>query len=768
MLRNNQEQQPETCDMKRKFPAQGAGDFGRSAPNLVEVFRRRATEQPHRVAFTFLGAPDVAPLDCTYAQLDHKARAVAARLQRACAPGERALLMYETGLDYIAALAGCLYAGVVAVPVYPPDPLRAARTFPRLEAIIRDAEATVLLGTANDLAWADTMLGQISTLRQLIATDSIEASLADEWQLPSLDRQSLAFLQYTSGSTSSPKGVMVRHESVLANLSQMEQALDVPDAIVCTWLPAYHDMGLIGGILQCWYSGRRNILLTPLAFFQQPSRWLRAISDYRVTSTAAPDFAFDLCVRKFRAEECVGLDLSCLQIAMSGAEPVQAATIERFCDIYGPFGLHRDIFCPCYGLAEATLMVSSGAPGLSATATHLDGARLAQNRAVEVSVDAPNVRTLVGCGRPAERERVLIVDPQRREPLAEEMVGEIWVQGRNVAAGYWGQAELSDETFRARTADGEGPFLRTGDLGFFRLGELFIAGRLKDLIIVHGRNHHPNDIEQTVERCHEALKPHGGAVFSVERDGRERVVVVHEVQRPKRYDLDEVAQVVRRAVLEAHDLVVDSVVLIRQGSLSKTTSGKVQRHVCRDRYLAGELNVLHTLERGTTTPGKRQAPVEYVAPRNDIEQQLAASWSEVFGLERVSVHDNFFDLGGHSLLAAQVANRLAPRYGIEVTLAELFERPTIASLAELIAERLCASAELDDPAELALLAELERMSDEEAQAALASCEGKSSPHRATPGHRSSQLTSEEQGTSQPQTWWDGAELGSLRDTRPSG
>ncbi|MBX3413397.1 MAG: AMP-binding protein [Pirellulales bacterium] len=742
--------------MKATFPSQGAGRVGQQATNLVEVFRQRAEEQADQIAFTVLGEPHAAPQDYTYAELDRRARAVAARLQHTCTPGARALLMYETGIDYIAALAGCLYAGVVAVPVYPPDPLRATRTFPRLEAIIRDADASVLLGTAADLAWAGTMLGKIPRLHELVATDALDAAWADRWQLPELDRQSLAFLQYTSGSTSLPKGVVVRHGNVLANLAQMERSLDVPNALVCTWLPTYHDMGLIGGIFQCWYSARRNILLTPVAFFQQPLRWLQAISDYRATTTAAPDFAYEWCVRKFRAEECADLDLGCLQIAMSGAEPVRATTIEQFVETFGPYGMRRESFRPCYGLAEATLMVAAGKLASVATVEHFDGAKLAQNRAAPVNEAATNARTLVACGTSADGIRVQIVDPQTLECLADEHVGEIWVQGENVTAGYWEQSELSEHTFRARTADGAGPFLRTGDLGFFRQGELFIAGRLKDLIIVHGRNHHPNDLEQTVERCHEALKPHGGAAFSVEQEGRERVVIVHEVQRPKRFDLDEVAQTVRRAVLEAHDLVVDSVVLIRQGSLSKATSGKVQRHACRERYLAGGLNVLHATERGQ--PGKGSTSVEYVAPRNEIEAQLAASWADVFGVERVGVHDNFFDLGGHSLLAAQVANRLAPRYGIEITLAELFERPTIASLAELIAERMSASAELDDPAELALLAELERMSDDEVQAALAASRGECMP----------QLPSNDTDATHERSWWGSAEFGSLRDSRQSG
>jgi len=747
--------------MAAKFPTQGAGAFGAQAVNLVEVFRQRASEQPEQIGFTFLGEPDSTPVDCTYAQLDRSARAIAARLQQSCVPGERALLMYETGLEYIAALAGCLYAGVVAVPVYPPDPLRAARTFPRLEAIIRDADASLLLGTSSDLAWAGTMLHQIDRLRELVVTDAADTSLADDWTPVPLDRETLAFLQYTSGSTSTPKGVMVQHGNLLANLAQMEQALDVPNAIACTWLPAYHDMGLIGGILQCWYSGRRNIVLTPIAFFQQPLRWLQAISDYRVTTSAAPDFAYDLCVRKVSREEAAGLDLSCLQLALSGAEPVRAATIDRFVEAFRPFGMRREAFCPTYGLAEATLMVANSALDAAPTIGTFDGTELARNRAEYVEANATHARTLVGSGLVSNGQRVAIVDPQTHASLADGQVGEIWISGSNVAAGYWARPEESNATFRAHTDTGEGPFLRSGDLGFFHAGELFVAGRLKDLIIVHGRNHHPHDIEQTVEASHPALKPHGGAAFSVDDEGRERVVIVHEIQRPKRYDLDAVAHTVRRAVLEAHDLMVDSVVLLRQGSLSKTTSGKVQRHACRERYVAGGLNVVHAVASPSSGASRTGAPVEYVAPRNDIERHLAEHWAEVFGLERVGVNDNFFDLGGHSLFAAQLANRLAPHYGVEIALGELFERPTIAALAELIAERLEISEQSNNAAELELLAQIEQMTDAEAASRLAADGTKANASLSSPKSKTPRIPAgRNTGTA---NWWEAAGLGSLGD-----
>jgi acyl-CoA synthetase (AMP-forming)/AMP-acid ligase II len=639
------------------FPAQGAGAAGRQARTVVDVFRGRAAAHPDRVAFTFLIDGDEQTRTVTYGELDRQARAIAARLQQVAQPGDRALLMYDAGLEYIAALAGCLYAGVVAVPVFPPDPVRTARTLPRLEAIVNDARATLLLGAATDLAWASSLLGQLPGLRTFVSSDEIDLALADRWREPAIDRGTLAFLQYTSGSTGTPKGVMVRHGHLLANMDQMERTIDVDDAIACTWLPAYHDMGLIGGIFQCWYSGRHNVMLAPLAFFQHPLRWLRAIERYRATTIAAPDFAYDLCVRKTTPAERATLDLSSLHFILSGAETVRIETIDRFVETFAPCGVRREMFMPCYGLAETTLRVTTGKPGVGPTLRHFDATNLAQNNAIEVDSARTHSQTknttlgLVGCGQGVAEQEIVIVDPQTLEPLFPGQIGEIWVAGPHVTAGYWGRPEETEQVFHAHTACGQGPFLRTGDLGFLNHGELFISGRLKDLVIVRGRNHHPQDLEHTSEESHEALKAHGNAAFSVDLDGRERVILVQEVARPKKFDLEEISRTIREAVLKMHDVVLDGVVLVRGGSVPKTTSGKIQRHACRAQFLAGELSVLHSWQAPNGREQNAAETAAYVAPRTETERLLAETWSEVLGLDRCGVFDNFFDLGGHSLMA---------------------------------------------------------------------------------------------------------------------
>lgn len=694
------------------------------AQSLVEVFRARALEDAARVGFTYLREDETAAETVTYSQLDARACSIAGQLQAHCRPGDRALLMYGPGLEFIAALAGCLYAGVVAVPVYPPDPLRVARTLPRLESIIRDAQSRLVLGTSSDLAWAGAMLGKIPGVDALIATDEIETRTiaATNWAGPRLDRQTLAFIQYTSGSTGEPKGVMIQHGNVLQNMIQMEAAIDVEDAVAATWLPAYHDMGLIGSILQCWYSGRPNVMMSPLAFFQRPIFWLETIAKYRATTTGAPNFAYELCVRKTTAEERQNLDLSCWRLAMSGAEPVRPDTIERFLEAFAPSGVRRDIFKPCFGMAEATLMVACTPKSEPARIGSFDAEQLAENNVVETSDDQAAVRRLASCGQSVLDQELLIVDPETLDELPADHVGEIWIAGRHIASGYWNQPEESERTFAAHTRSGRGPFLRTGDAGFLHDGDLFISGRLKEMMIVHGRNYFPADLEQTAAAAHEALKGCCGAAFAVETGGRERIVIVHEVARPNRVDLEEVSRIVRWEVLDAHDVLLDTVVLVRRGTIPKTTSGKIQRGACHELFLARELQPLHCWK-APHLAASANANRPYAAPRTPTESLLADAWSEVLGLEKVGVFDNFMDLGGHSLLAAQLANRLGPRLGIEIPLRELFERPTIADLAELIDQRQAAQAKSEQD----FLDQLESMSDDEALAMLSFLEEANPP-----------------------------------------
>jgi 8-amino-7-oxononanoate synthase len=558
--------------------------------NLVELLLHRARCQPEDIAFTYLVDGENQQLHLTYRELDRQARAIGAWLESHDLVGQRALLLYPAGLEFIAAFFGCLYAGVIAVPVYPP---RRNRSLGRIQAIADDAEARVALTTELVYNRVMPIIDETPHLKQLqwLPTCQVKAEMADQWTMPDVHGDTLAFLQYTSGSTGAPKGVVLNHANLVHNSALISYAFEhTRSGTGVFWLPSYHDMGLIGGILQPLYVGRPNVLMSPMSFLQKPYRWLSAISRFGGSTSGGPNFAFDLCVRKIPPEMRKTLDLSSWKVAFNGAEPVRAETLEAFTAAFAPCGFRPEAFYPCFGLAEATLIVSGGYVHRPPVIRNFDAAALARREVVEAGPSAHNVRALVGCGENLPDQRIAIVDPETRAPLPCGRIGEIWVQGPSVAQGYWGQTEATERTFRARLNDpNDGTFLRTGDLGFMLDGELFVAGRLKDLIIVRGVNCYPQDIERTVQESHPRLRPDCGAAFTVETDGRERLIVVQEIERHKQSDFHKVFEAIRRAMAAEHELSPDEIVLIKAGSIPKTSSGKIQRHACRDGFLAGTL-----------------------------------------------------------------------------------------------------------------------------------------------------------------------------------
>jgi acyl carrier protein len=562
---------------------------------LIDLLGWRTAHQPEREAYTYLGDREAEERSVSYQELERQARSVASRLQNAgVAPGERVLLLYPPGLEYVAAFLGCLYAGVVAVPAYPP---RLNRPISRLRTIAADSEASMALTTARILSDLERRLAHAPEMKALrwLATDEGK-DLTHEWRRPEVDSNTLAFLQYTSGSTAAPKGVMVTHANLLHNLELIYHGLGhSPDSQMVSWLPPYHDMGLIVGVLQPLYGGFPAALMSPVSFLQRPLDWLRAISRFRADSAGAPNFAYDLCARKVTPEVLADLDLSSWTAAFNAAEPVRHGTLERFAATFAPCGFRREAFYPAYGLAEGTVFVSGGSKAAAPVVLPVDGAGLERDRVVEASADGKGARNLVGCGRTLADQTILVVDPESRARCPSDRVGEIWVSGPSVAQGYWGRPEETEHTFRAHLANtGEGPFLRTGDLGFLYHGELFVTGRLKDLIVIRGLNHYPQDIERTAERCHAALRPEGCAAFAETSDEGEQLVVVQELER--RYvrsaNLSEVISSVRSAVAEHHELQVHAVVLVRTGSIPKTSSGKIQRRATQAAYEADTLEVV--------------------------------------------------------------------------------------------------------------------------------------------------------------------------------
>jgi amino acid adenylation domain-containing protein len=666
---------------------------------IVDLLRWRACHQRDRQAYTFLTDGEHKEEHLTYQDLDRQARAIGALLQQAGVAGERALLLYPPGLGYLTAFFGCLYAGVTAVPAYPPQPARLSRTLPRLEAMASDAQAAVILTTSTIAVMGKVLLTRNHSFRGIrwLTTNRLARRLEEQWHDPSVDQDTLAFLQYTSGSTAQPRGVMLSHNNLMHNLAFIHQCFDLsPESQGVIWLPPYHDMGLIGGILQPLYGGFPVVLMSPVAFLQNPLRWLQAVSHYGATTSGGPNFAYDLCVRKSTPAQRASLDLRRWKVAFNGAEPIRPDTLERFAAAFAPCGFRREAFYPCYGLAEATLIVSGGAAPEPPIVRTFRGAALENNRVSETPADQDGARALVGCGRSLEDQQVVIVHPETLTRCSPDQVGEIWVAGPSVAQGYWHRPDETEHTFGAFLADtGAGPFLRTGDLGCIRDGELFVTGRLKDLIIIRGRNLYPQDIELTVERCDPALRPGHGAAFVVEVDGEEQLVVVQEVQRHYRNTShDTVIEAIRRAVAEEHDVHLSAVALIKAGSIPKTSSSKLQRSACRSAFLNDSLPVVAKSILADATVIESDAPMtrERLLALQPREQQAALAATlqtqlgQIMRLDPLQIDPQqpVSALGIDSLTAVELQTSFEAQLGVVLPITSLLQALSIAELATQI------------------------------------------------------------------------------------
>ena len=593
-------------------PTSGSTICTQGLLNLIDLLRRRVQEHREKTVYTYLKDGESQETRLTYGELERRALAIAAHLQSSLSPGARVLLLYPPGTEFPTAFFGCLCAGMVAVPTYPPH---SNQFLANLGAIVSDAGPTVALTTASTLEEYRRQIDQTPALRALkwIPTDTIPDDLANAWQEPPIGADSLAVLQYTSGSTGSPKGVMVSHGNLLHNSSVIHAIFgNSPRIRGVIWLPPYHDMGLIGGIVGPVYAGGDTILISPVHFIQKPLRWLMAISRYKATTSGGPNFAYDLCVRKITSEQKSGLDLSSWEVAFNGAEPVRAETLHRFAAAFESCGFRQKAYLPCYGLAETTLIASGCNKSSEPTVLQADAQALKAGRLALAAEDGEHDFKLVANGGAPPDHEIVIVDPEKQTPCESDKIGEIWIAGPSVAQGYWNRPEDSEETFRARLADtGEGPFLRTGDLGFIHAGQLYVTGRLKDLIIIRGINHYPQDIERTVERSHEALRAGCGAAFAVEVGDEERLVVVQEIERRyiRKLDAEAVIGAIRQSVSREHGIQAYAVVLIKTSSLPKTTSGKVQRHLCREHFIQGSLKVVAECV-GYSQEGEPEIPLQ--------------------------------------------------------------------------------------------------------------------------------------------------------------
>lgn len=559
--------------------------------HLVDILRESARRFPEQSAFTFLEDGEAPGAHLTFGELDLRARRLAVALREQGAQGERVLLCHPAGLEYVVAFWGCMYAGAVAVPAFPPDPARPQRTLPRLRAVFEDSQAALALAPEALLPGVRELLAQCDPRARCLASDAV-AGGEERWEPPGLSAEDVAFLMYTSGSTSIAKGATITHGNAADNVTAFHGFAERPCRTLVSWVPLFHDLGLVVCMLYPVYQGAHCVTMSPLAFMQRPLRWLQAISRYRATTTAAPNFAYELCVRRSRPDERAGLDLSCLNLALNGGEPVRAHTVERFTEAFAPHGFRREALYPAYGLSDATADASGSSRFRSPLLLRVDRRALERREVVRVE-EGPGSVTLVGCGEALPGQRMRVVDPETCRRLPDDSVGEIWLSGPSVAHGYWRRGEQNERIFGARLAGEDDPhrYFRTGDLGFWHEGEIFVVGRMGDMLILHGVNHFPEDIEPVVERCHPALRAGGGAVFGVEIGGEERLVVLHEVQPERLSNPDEVFRAIRRAVGEHHELEVGEIALIAPGELLKTLSGKVRRKACRERLLAGEMRL---------------------------------------------------------------------------------------------------------------------------------------------------------------------------------
>lgn len=688
---------------------------------LVHLLHDRAGRRPDKIAFSNMSDGETVDASLTYAELDRRAREVAALLHREGAAGERVLLVYPQCLDFVVAFFGCLYAGAVAVPAYPPS---SKRLMPRLDTIISDAAARLALTTEDIRArWAHRVSSPQTSTTRWIATDALrldDSSSKQDWE--GSDPDALAVIQYTSGSTSSPKGVMLSHRTVMHNLGAIRDAWQGgDDEVGVFWLPLHHDMGLIGGVLETIYVGGTSTLLSPAAFVARPMRWLEALSRTHATISAAPGFAYDMCVDRSTPQQRAALDLSRFRTAMCGAETVRPSTIRRFGEAFASAGFRTRSFYPVYGLAEATLMVTGRPAAPEPAVRTISGDGIREHTVIEVAPSAAGAVDITGCGLPVAGLQVTIVDPDTLHPCPSSRIGEICVTGPSVALGYWRKPAESARTFPTG-ADGR-PLLRTGDLGFLSDSELFIVGRLKDLIIIRGRNHYPDDIEAVVQACDPALLDRRGAAFSVQPAGQEEhLVVVQELDRRLGADRDlpAVCMRIRQAIAERYDIAVRVIVLVSPLRIPTTSSGKIQRHLCRQDYLDG---ILDPLEVWTAPDPVGEPPADAhgngTLTAADVQAWLVSRLAAEFGLrpDQVDPAQPFAYYGLDSVRAVRLIDDLRTWLGRDLPPELAYGYPTIELLASHLAPAPGPDASTGDG--LAVLAsEVPRLSDAEVDALL--------------------------------------------------
>ncbi len=657
-----------------------------SLPSFDKLIQMRSSEHSGKIIYSFYPKGEDECISITYSELDQKIKTVASKLQQLNLKGERVLLLYPSGLEYIIGFFACLYAGVIAVPLYPPETARMKHTLERIYLVMKDSGANNALITRE-------IFNQINEKGQdyninfknlnWIISDEINPESENDWRETDNTLETIAYLQYTSGSTGTPKGVIIKHRNLLSNADIIHKAFEFNSrSTIVMWLPLYHDMGLIGSVIQPIFSNSPINIFPTISFLEKPFRWLKMISDIEVgeVMSGGPNFAYDLCIKRTNEEQRNSIDLSNWNAAFSGSEPVRSTTINAFVEAFGGSGFKRSAFYPCYGLAEATLFVTGGDKFSEPIEYYISKKELEKHKIKSAAAAEADALNFIGCGKTFLDEKVFIVDPVTENICGPNAVGEVWVKGESISSGYWGKTKLSKEILNAELKElNQKPFLRTGDLGFIKDGELFITGRLKDLIIIRGSNHYPQDIELTVEESTDLVRPGFGAAFSVEAEGEERLVIVYEA-KPRKENWPEIIQKIKDQVSINHNILAYDIALVKPKSVPKTSSGKIRRQSCKNLYLEYKFNIVCSLLKDNLTEEKIEIGEN---PKNPFElkviQLLTGHFDKSFNLD-----NSLISLGIDSLKAVELKNEIETVFNIHLSLEDLLLSPTVKDIIEKI------------------------------------------------------------------------------------
>jgi acyl-CoA synthetase (AMP-forming)/AMP-acid ligase II/acyl carrier protein len=668
--------------------------------NILDFFNQNASKHPHKTVYIILKDGETDTLEISYNHLLIDVKSIATHLLKYAQTGNRALLLYENAQDFIPAFLGCLYAGIVAIPAYPPDPMRLNRSLPRLVSIYKDAKPELMLTTDINLTLVDSLTSMYPEFKhtQWLSTNQVSKDLAQEWRYPDITENSLAYLQYTSGSTQKPRGVMITHHNLLDNQwagKQLNQFSS--DSIFAGWLPLYHDLGLMAYVIGAIYNDCLSILMSPIHFLQQPFRWLKAISHYRATHNAGPPFGYDLCVKHTSSEMRDQLDLSCWQIAGIGAETVFTKTIEQFTSYFKRCGFDQNAFRPTYGMAETVLYISGGITYNKPLT--ISRKALGEGVIVPTEINSKDAQKIVHSGHAGEGFDIAIVHPIKLERCDNQTVGEIWVKGNGVATGYYKNETATEKTFNAYIKDShEGPFLRTGDLGFIQNNLLYVTGRLKDLIIVHGRNFYPQDIETTAQSSHTAIRKGCCVAFSINIEGAERVCLVLEIKKDAIHQLnaDQVIHEIIRSVSQLHEIEIYAVILVYPDTIPKTSSGKPQRSLCKKEFTDIHLSIIHEWHQHISPSSTIQPTSKAISFKekqkkfayDEIKQWMKHLIHEMISIDIKDISDDapFEELGIDSSRSVSISGELEKWLGYDIHPFILYQYKTIDSLATYLVE----------------------------------------------------------------------------------